>query len=51
MKEATGIEMRPINPYQMFNFDSSSHYALAGTWILDDSSNEEWVQVTNEALA
>jgi hypothetical protein len=43
MKEATGIEMKPINPYQMFNFDSSSHYAFAGTWISDDSSNEEWV--------
>jgi len=50
MKQATGINMKPIQPHQIFNFDCSSYYAFAGMQI-DDSQNDEWVQVSSEAVA
>ena len=50
MKEATGIEMKPIHPYQVINFDASSYYAYAGT-VVDDSANDEWVRISEGAIS
>jgi hypothetical protein len=50
MKEATGIEMKPIHPYQVINFDASSYYAYAGT-VVNDSANDEWVRISEGAIS
>jgi hypothetical protein len=50
MKEATGIEMKPVHPYQVIKFDASSYYAYQGTMV-DDSSNDVWFQISEGAIS
>ena len=50
MKEATGIEMKPIYPWQVMNYDASSYYAFLGT-LVDDSANDEWVRISEGAIS
>ncbi len=49
MKAATGIEMKPIHPWQIINYDASSYYAFLGT--RNDNGIDEWGRISEGAIS